>query len=92
MDNSVTTVEGDHYESEVGGERDQCKGEVRGEADLDEGVLPQQRAGEGGRGPQEARICHFLYCLSDGQHQRGVDERHDDVGVKLICQTHKTVR
>lgn len=52
---------------------------------LHQSIFPQQRAGEGGGGTQEAGVRHFLDSLSDGQHQCGVDERHDDVGVKLIC-------
>lgn len=51
---------------------------------LHQGIFTQQRAGEGGRGAQEARVRHLLYSLPDGQDQGGVDERHDDVGVKFI--------
>lgn len=54
------------------------------DAHLHQGVLAQQRAGQGGRGAQEAGVRHFLHGLPDGQHQGGVDERHDDVGVELV--------
>jgi hypothetical protein len=52
--------------------------------DLHQSILPEQRAGKGGGGPQEARVCHFLYGLTDRQNQGGVDEGNDDVRVKLI--------
>ena len=54
-------------------------------AHLHQGILAQQRAGQGGRGPQEPRVRHLLDRLPDGQDQSGVDEGHDDVGVKLVC-------
>lgn len=52
---------------------------------LHQGIFPQQGAGQGGRGAQEAGVCHFFHSLPNGQYQGGVDERHNDVGVKLIC-------
>lgn len=51
---------------------------------LHQSIVPQQGAGQGGRRTQEPRVSHFFYGLSDGQHQRGVYEGHDDIGVKFI--------
>lgn len=51
---------------------------------LNQSILAQQRAGESGRCSQKPGVCHFLHSLSNGQNQSGVDERHDDVGIKLV--------
>ena len=53
-------------------------------SDLDEGIVSQGRAGEGGCGSQEAGVCDLLDGLTDAEDQGGVDERHDDVGVELV--------
>lgn len=51
---------------------------------LYQGIIPQKRAGQGGCSTQESRVSHFFYSLSDRQHQRGVYEGHNDIGIKLI--------
>lgn len=51
---------------------------------LNQGIFTQQWAGECGCCSQESRICHFLHSLPDGQNQGSVDERYDDIGIKLI--------
>ena len=62
----------------------------RPRAHLHEGVVSELRAGQGGRGAQEAGVGHLLHSLSDGQHQGGVDERHDDVSVEVGCRHRPT--
>jgi len=52
---------------------------------LHESIISELGAGQGGGGAEEAGVCHFLHGLSNGQDQGGVDEGHDDVRVKLIC-------
>jgi hypothetical protein len=54
--------------------------------DLHEGVIAELRAGECGGGAQETRVRHFLDRLTDAQYQGGVDERHDNVRVKVVCK------
>ena len=56
---------------------------------LHEGVVPERRAREGWRGAQEAGVGHLLDGLSDREHERGVHEAHDDVGVELVCNTKR---
>lgn len=53
---------------------------------LHQSIFPQQRTGQGWGSSQEARVRHFFHSLSDWQHQCGVNEGHNDVGVKLICE------
>lgn len=53
-------------------------------AHLNQGVFTEQRTGECRRRAQETRICHFFDRLPNGQNQSGVDERHNDVRIKLI--------
>ena len=64
-----------------------CQGSVS-LAYLYESIVSQLGAGQRRRGPEEAGVCHLLDRLSDRQDQRGVNERHDDVRIKLICN-HK---
>ena len=59
---------------------------------LHEGVISELGAGQSGGGAEEAGVCHLLHGLSDGQDQGGVDEGHDDVRVKLICNRRHWVR
>ena len=54
---------------------------------LDESVVAQGRARQGGRRSQEPRVRHLLDSLANRQDQGGVDERHDDVRVELVCKT-----
>lgn len=55
-------------------------------AHLHKCIFPKQWAGQGGCCAQEARVCHFFHSFSNWKHQGGVNERHNDVGIKLICE------
>ena len=53
---------------------------------LQQRIIPEQRGAQGRHRAQVATVADLFHGLTDGQHQRGVGERDDDVGVKLILR------
>eukprot|EP00982_Pelagococcus_subviridis_P016708 31494-Pelagococcus_subviridis.AAC.25 len=51
---------------------------------LQQRVVAEKRRGERRRRPEEPAVRHLLHGLADGQHQRRVHERDDDVRVELV--------
>lgn len=52
--------------------------------DLQHGVVHESAAQQRAAVAEEAGVRHLLHRVPDGQHQRGVDERHDDVVVVRV--------
>ncbi len=53
---------------------------------LHQSVVSELGAGQRRRRSEETGVRHFLHSLPDRQHERRVHERHDDVGVELVCK------
>ena len=53
-------------------------------SNLDKSVIAESRAWQGRCRSEEAGIRHFFDGFADGQHQRCVHERYDDVRVEIV--------
>lgn len=72
-------------ESEAG-----CHIRETNKADLDEGIIGKQGHQEGWGSPQKSRVHHLIHSVSNGHHQRGVDEGDYNVLIKFICTSTET--
>lgn len=53
---------------------------------LNQGIITERRTRKGRCCAQESGVCDFLHGLSNAQHKGGVDEGHNNVCVKFLCE------
>lgn len=59
---------------------------------LYESIFTKLRTGQRRSGTQKSWICHFLYRLTDGQYQGGVNKGYDNIRIKLLYKQRKQTR